>query len=270
MGPLTAIWPRIHSILQTSRQTAQAGSPAGRHPAQEQLAALRDGLERLRSMPSAHDIARQVAMNRIAMIKQRLEALKAMLRFASPEQAKALAVELRNLARELASVARALGSSAPASSATPAAATTDATDSASADKADSGAAAGATDPTATPASSGDPVPSGVPASPGDRPSAASPSIASPAPASDDASLRAALKEAQKLLKEVAHLLRARLPRHDKDSRHLLQEIQHSIDQIDRSLDAVGPPDAGTGSPTTGVAEVAATGVTNGSIIDIKA
>jgi hypothetical protein len=270
MGPLTAIWPRIHSILQTGRQTAHAGSPAGRNPAQEQLAGLRDGLARLRSMPSAHDIAREVAMNRIAVIKQRLEALKAMLRFASPEQAKALAVELRNLARELASVARAIGSSAPAASAAPAAGPADATGSPLQAEAESGEPTGDGNPAADPASSGDPVPSSILASPGDHPPAASPSVASPAPAGDDGSLRAALKEAQKLLKEVAHMLRARLPRHDKDSRHLLQEIQHSIDQIDRSLDPAGLPDAGTGNPTTGIAEVAATGMANGSIIDVKA
>ena len=266
MEPLTAIWPRIHSILQPGRQMARAGSKPGPDPAQEQLAGLRDGLERLRSMPGARDIARQVAMNRIAMIKQRLEALKAMLRFASPEQAKVLAVELRNLARELASVARGIGAAASAGSSTPTAAP--------ADSAGTGVPE-QQDDAGTPASEA--IQAGEAGAPArEDATAVSSGPDAAATAGDEHSLLAALKEARNLLKELVALLRSKLSRRDHGADHLLEDMQRSIRQIDRILDQGGSPDtaavqamaAGDDSGPAAAAPVTATA--SGSIIDVRA
>ena len=268
MGPLTAFWPRIQSRLQEVRHTAPVTRQPASDPEQRRLAALRDGLQRLRSMPSAGDIARQVALNRIAVIKQRLEALKAMLRFASPEQAKALAVELRNLARELASVARSAGSSASGASAASGASSTD-----TGNSSEAGATVDA--PADAPAASGGAAEAGEPAADTAGASDAgtvTPPAASPAmPAGDDGALRAALKEAQKLLKEVAHMLRAKLPRQNPHDRRLLDDIQHSIEQIDRVLNQnvdVAPLTAVMPTAGADAAAAATAAVPAGSIVDL--
>lgn len=79
------------------------------NPQIDRLRNMQEGLQRLQSMPSAKEISRQDSMNKVGWLRQRLDALKAMLLHASPEQAKALARELKSIAGELASSAKGLG-----------------------------------------------------------------------------------------------------------------------------------------------------------------
>lgn len=82
---------------------------SAKNPQIDRLRNMQEGLQRLQSMPSTKEISRQDSMNKVGWLRQRLDALKAMLLHASPEQAKALARELKSIAGELASSAKGLG-----------------------------------------------------------------------------------------------------------------------------------------------------------------
>lgn len=92
-----------------------SGTESGRsdnNPDIKRLQSLQEGLQRLQSMASPKQLAKQDSANRVGFLQRRLEALKMMLLHASPEQAKALARELKSIAGELSSAAKALGGSA--------------------------------------------------------------------------------------------------------------------------------------------------------------
>nr|WP_297459160.1 hypothetical protein [uncultured Halomonas sp.] len=86
--------------LATARQDDDAENSLN-----ERFAEKLESLERLQEMPM------QAKMNKVGFLQQRLEALKMLLLYASPEQAKAIVEELKSIAKELASVAKSLGSS---------------------------------------------------------------------------------------------------------------------------------------------------------------
>ncbi len=90
-------------------ERAPAASRPGRaedtppNPVTERLRELQDGLQRLQAMP------REVDENKAGFLKQRLEMLKALMMFASPNKLAAIAKELKSIAGELNGLARNLG-----------------------------------------------------------------------------------------------------------------------------------------------------------------
>ncbi|WP_447957652.1 hypothetical protein [Vreelandella sp. EE7] len=76
----------------------------------KRLKKQKEAFEALASLPSPKESAMQNASQKVGFLKQRLETLKAMMRFASPEQLKSMASELKSIARELGAAARQLGS----------------------------------------------------------------------------------------------------------------------------------------------------------------
>jgi hypothetical protein len=107
---------KLNGIYATSRSSANAETTGKSKRAVDNLQAkqlrdMQDALQRMQAMPSPQNIAKQEAMNRVGMLKQRIDALKELLLYASPEQAKALARELKSIAAELSSVANSLGTS---------------------------------------------------------------------------------------------------------------------------------------------------------------
>ncbi|MBZ9559476.1 MULTISPECIES: hypothetical protein [unclassified Modicisalibacter] len=73
------------------------------NPVAERLQELQDGLQRLQAMP------REVDENKADFLMQRLEMLKALMMFASPNKLAAIAKELKSIAGELNGLARNLG-----------------------------------------------------------------------------------------------------------------------------------------------------------------
>ncbi|WP_252109700.1 MULTISPECIES: hypothetical protein [unclassified Halomonas] len=77
-------------------------------PQTKRLKKQKEAFEALASLPSPKESAMQNASQKVGFLKQRLESLKAMMRFASPEQLKAMASELKSIAREMGAAARQL------------------------------------------------------------------------------------------------------------------------------------------------------------------
>ncbi|BBI48750.1 hypothetical protein HORIV_11710 [Vreelandella olivaria] len=67
-------------------------------------------MESLASLPTPKEAAQQQATDKVGFLRQRIEMLKAMMAFASPEQLKNMAKELKSIARELAGAAKLLNS----------------------------------------------------------------------------------------------------------------------------------------------------------------
>ena len=194
---------------------------------------------------------KQAAAQKAAVLKQRLDRLKAMMRFATPELAKSLARELKGIAKELASLGRAAGANGSGTTSTVAvpgsevsadasAETPTPTENASATAAsdagelvDSGNAlqgsgepnAGDNAGVATDARNADPAVDGV----GTRAGA------------DDTSLREIVQEARKLLKELIARVKSLARAGNADARHALRAAEDSVAELDRTLDAGGSP-----------------------------
>lgn len=100
-------------FLTSSRVNPQksepASAPAEDDPFTKRLKKQREALESLASLPSAKESSQQRASEKVGFLRQRLEMLKAMMRFASPEQLKNMAKELKSIARELGGAAKLLG-----------------------------------------------------------------------------------------------------------------------------------------------------------------
>ncbi|MFI0474506.1 hypothetical protein ACGLWX_17480 [Halomonas sp. HMF6819] len=77
-------------------------------PQTKRLKKQKEAFEALASLPSPKESAMQNASQKVGFLKQRLESLKALMRFASPEQLKAMASELKSIAREMGAAARQL------------------------------------------------------------------------------------------------------------------------------------------------------------------
>ncbi|WP_447555979.1 hypothetical protein [Vreelandella sp. EE22] len=107
IGPVrfnTATSCREHATPLTSRLAAAASSTqtAGTEsPLEKRLKKQQEAFEALASLPSPKESAMQNASQKVGLLKQRLESLKAMMRLASPEQLKSMASELKSIAREL-------------------------------------------------------------------------------------------------------------------------------------------------------------------------
>ncbi|OWV28699.1 hypothetical protein [Halomonas campaniensis] len=85
-----------------------AATPAEEDPFTKRLKKQQEALEKLASLPTPKEAAQQQATNKVGFLRQRIEMLKAMMAFASPEQLKNMAKELKSIARELAGAAKLL------------------------------------------------------------------------------------------------------------------------------------------------------------------
>jgi len=216
---------------------------------QKRLTAMQEALKRLKEMSSPRALALKSATDRVGMLKQRLEALKAMLLHATPEQAKALARELKSIAQELSSIAKELGSggqvkvSSSSSGDAGGDATEPATPSASGEPGE--AATATTSVPATNQAAGESADTGES---GSHETKADATSANPLSSDKNASeqngavtdgdaqaLKNALIEAKKLLKEVIAMIKSKLAAEAKDARHDEQSAEKSLAEIESSL-----------------------------------
>ncbi|RUR49414.1 hypothetical protein [Vreelandella populi] len=96
------------SAARVTGQPLSVAAPNTDDPQTKRLKKQKEAFEALASLPSPKESAMQNASQKVGFLKQRLESLKAMMRFASPEQLKSMASELKSIARELGVAARQL------------------------------------------------------------------------------------------------------------------------------------------------------------------
>ncbi|WP_415034687.1 hypothetical protein [Azonexus sp.] len=238
----------------------------------KQLENMQNSLSALQEMKKQLSPKKQAAA-RAGYLKQRLEMLRDMLAKLPPGNHKALAQELKQIAKELAALGKELGgqgaSSTPAltfhtdaaNGDTAAGAqntTEDKAENKAEGKADTGALTAASAPaegaeTASGSAEAERLAGEATASAatdekteGEQNSALAdarndPSgnkINSPAAnsdAQDEKALRTLLKDANKLLKHVADLLKAKTLQHDKESKKIYEDIEHALRKLDDSL-----------------------------------
>lgn len=95
-------------FLTPTRVAPQQSEPAEDDPFTKRLKKQQEALESLASLPSPKEASQQQATDKVGFLRQRIEMLKAMMAFASPEQLKNMAKELKSIARELAGAAKLL------------------------------------------------------------------------------------------------------------------------------------------------------------------
>lgn len=95
-------------FLTPTRIAPQKSEPAEDDPFTKRLKKQQEALESLASLPTPKEASQQQATDKVGFLRQRLEMLKAMMAFASPEQLKNMAKELKSIARELAGAAKLL------------------------------------------------------------------------------------------------------------------------------------------------------------------
>lgn len=227
--------------------SVSAWTSAGRDDS-AQGSKLQDTLQALSSFASNSN--RQADEAKVGLLKQRLEALKMMMRFASPAALKRFAQELKQIAGELASIGEQAGGSGGASSSQPVAASVNALvgggeaqgaagsgASAQVDAAKQEAqAASSTADAAQPAATAE--------AKGEQPAGATPATTAngerkPGTADGNASLRAILAEARRKLAEALMALRARSRELDSEGRRDLQAAEDSLGKLDKALGGAG-------------------------------
>jgi hypothetical protein len=95
-------------FLTPTRIVPQKSEPAEDDPFTKRLKKQQEALESLASLPTPKEASQQQATDKVGFLRQRIEMLKAMMAFASPEQLKNMAKELKSIARELAGAAKLL------------------------------------------------------------------------------------------------------------------------------------------------------------------
>ncbi len=252
---LPGLRPGLSANLNLSRTNAETRSKASEERQAKRLGEMQDALKRLQEMPTPKEIAKQNSMARVSMLKEQLEALKKMLLHASPQLARVLASQLKNIAKELASIAKGMegGTQSAASPNISPESTTGA-------KNETGNATAEAQSTATSATDLASVDAAVSsannaqkasedqAKPEMNP--AVPSTQNPANGqqtkqeSGDGDLRTALQEAKKLLKEIIEMLKAKMAlaaneakmsKEEKQAKDDLQAIEKSVADMDKSL-----------------------------------
>ncbi len=248
----------------------QKSEPAEDDPFTKRLKKQQEALEKLASLPTPKEAAQQQATDKVGFLRQRIEMLKAMMAFASPEQLKNLAKELKSIARELAGAAKLLNnqggggvgmtatpSSVSTTAAQPAVAQTSGAESAgaqaggdesaqatvSSDAQQAEASAQAAEEvaeqdakTAADDSKGD----GSPAL------AALPSLPNPlqsedgrsrsnGPSASEHALRGVLTDAQKALHEAVNELKVRLREEDKEARRELNKAEEVMKKTGQAV-----------------------------------
>ncbi|AQU81270.1 MULTISPECIES: hypothetical protein [unclassified Halomonas] len=97
-------------FLTPTRVALQKSEPAKDDPFTKRIKKQQEAFKSLASLPSSKELSQQQASEKVGFLRQRLEMLKATMRFASPERLKSMAKELKSIANQLASAAKLLGS----------------------------------------------------------------------------------------------------------------------------------------------------------------
>jgi hypothetical protein len=220
-------------------------------PQTDRLRNMQEGLQRLQSMPSVREISRQDSMNKVGLLRQRLDALKAMLLHASPEQAKALAQELKSVAGELASIAKGLGAGSGGQATPPEAAMVSVppNEQASVENTVAGGRPEATEAESTSpktvetlgprsdtalVSQSENKSNSFVGTPSESSQKSSSGNSSPQEV-EDAVLRGLLLDAKKLLKEVVDMLKPKLAAAGKEAKEDMRAIEKSMSELDSTL-----------------------------------
>jgi len=182
---------------------------------------------------------KQAALDKAAILKRRLEILKAMLLFASPEAAKSIARQLKGIAGELASLSKSVGASASGSAAlaVPTAAPSDGEATGSVATVEASVEEAVVQTTISPPSTdsdtqqNDDGSNIVGEKSGDEATKAGESTQK----SGDNALRKAVEDAKRLLKELILRVKAKLLEGDDEARRDLQAAENSLAELDRAL-----------------------------------
>lgn len=258
---------------------AENADKAQESPDSKRIKGMQDALRQLKANMNSRQMDKNASAEKIGILQRRLVELKQMLLFATPEQAKALASELKSIAGELASAAKAAGGAYGGSQAgsmvTPVVAdldpasaqgkveTASAAVSAEAATAEAKEAADATavQGSDTAADQSDKVARRDASLSDEKRSNQSPV----ATGISDKDLKDMLGEARKLLKEVINKVKSKMDHGDKDSRKNLEDAEMKLREIGLNIETqvtsaslytsrgVAPPDIG------GVDGLAATG-----------
>lgn len=186
------------------------------------------------NLSASRSSPRQAALEKAAILKRRLEMLKAMLLFASPEAAKSIASQLKGIAGELAALGKSLGggSAAPV------------TPSVALASGETSGATAASEPAEMPAEPADTADAEQAAAEAADDAAAPDSAENQTPAgestqnSDDSALRKAIADAKRLLKELILRSKAKLQEGDAQARRDLQAAEKSLADLD-SMSSAG-------------------------------
>ena len=259
-------------FLTPTRVAPQKSEPAEDDPFTKRLKKQQEALESLASLPSPKEASQQQATDKVGFLRQRIEMLKAMMAFASPEQLKNMAKELKSIARELAGAAKLLsnqGGGGAGMTAIPSMVPTAAapTTVAQASGADSAAAQTGGDESAEATVSSDAQQAEANAQTaeeeaeqeaekaagepeGDESSELGllPSLPSPIQNEDNRSksngasasehaLRGVLTDAQKALREAVNELKIRLSEEDKEARRELKKAEEAMEKTDQAVAA---------------------------------
>lgn len=259
-------------FLTPTRVAPQQSEPAEDDPFTKRLKKQQEALESLASLPSPKEASQQQATDKVGFLRQRIEMLKAMMAFASPEQLKNMAKELKSIARELAGAAKLLnnqGGGGAGMTAIPSMVPTAAapTTVAQASGADSAAAQTGGDESAEATVSSDAQQAEANAQTaekeaeqeaekaagepeGDESSELGvlPSLPSPIQNEDNRSkpndasasehaLRGVLTDAQKALREAVNELKIRLSEEDKEARRELKKAEEAMEKTDQAVAA---------------------------------
>ena len=245
-----------YDLLKSNTDTR---SKASEERQAKRLGEMQDALKRLQEMPSPKEIAKQHTKDRVAMLKERLEAMRKMLLHASPEMARILARELKTIAKELSSIAKSMEGGSQSAVAIPASpeVATGVTSESSNGSAEAQSAASA----ATAAATADKTASSekevnqanerqaILAVNSVIPMAKNPADGRASGQNNgDSDLRAALQGAKQLLKEIVGMLKskmalaaneAKMNKEEKQAKHDLQSIEKSLAEMDKALSQDG-------------------------------
>jgi hypothetical protein len=259
--------------LSANASASSAGSSTA--PADNSLAERIKAWQEARVGQSASNSSpRQAALEKAAILKRRLEMLKAMLLFASPEAAKSIASQLKGIAGELAALGKSLGGGGGGGGATIAtssialpggetasaatAAETD-TDQAAAPTSTEQANAGQTTEAADANNVSDEDDADEQALPGES-----------TPKSDDSALRKAIADAKRLLKELILRTKAKLQEGDAQARRDLQAAEKRLADLDSMTGAGLYTALGGLTADAGAAELSQASALSGGSIDVSA
>ncbi|EHJ93526.1 hypothetical protein [Vreelandella boliviensis] len=269
--------PQYLASTRINQQKSEpASAPAEDDPFTKRLKKQQEALESLAALPTPKEASQQQATDKVGFLRQRLEMLKAMMAFASPEQLKNMAKELKSIARELAGAAKLLnsqGGGGAGMSAIPSMVSTPAAQPAVAQSSGAGSAAAqaGSDESAQANISSDAqqAEAGAKTAEEDAKRAAeqeaekaagesegdeSPELGllpslptliqnednrskSDGSSASEHALRGVLTDAQKELREVINALKVRLNEEDKEAHRELKKAEEAMDKTDRAVAA---------------------------------
>lgn len=225
---LTTHRPPTESAARSTQDSTQPRADELEKKQQE----MQDSLARLKEL-SENTSAKQMAMERVAVLKQRLDTLKSIVSKLPPGDYKALLLQMKQIAKELTALSKQLGQPVTVGKLPePAAAEDVATEVADAQVAaavqEAQAAASETslaeEEQAEPdhSAAGSPVVQQQISGPGNQ-------------TSDEKALRTLLAEARKTFKEVLALLKIKHQPDDRDTRALFKELERDMDRLQLKL-----------------------------------